>query len=159
MTKKQKVILWAGFVLYILILVWIILFHGTLETMNSAFDPDFRAVSFYLYFNGRESLLNMLIFVPFGVYVAALFDKNALCKKVWLIVAATLTFEILQYIFAVGTTDIMDIINNTVGGCIGIAAGSFVMRILRDRFYKVAVPVAAAATTGMAVFVLLFPLR
>ena len=41
-------------------------------------------------------------------------------KKVILIAAVSLLFEIIQYIFAIGGTDITDFIGNTLGGIIGV---------------------------------------
>lgn len=159
MTKMQSFVLWACFTLYMLILVWVVLFHGTLETFNSIFDPDLRSLNFYPYFNGRESLLNVLIFVPLGVYVAALFGKKAFYEQVGIVIAITLVFEIVQYIFAIGTTDIMDVIHNTVGGCLGIIVGFLSMKMLKGRFYTIAVPLAAVATVIMTGIVLFVPLR
>ena len=159
MTKAQKAILQAGYLLYLLVLVWIILFHGTLETLNSAFDPDFRAINLYPYFNGSESLLNMLIFAPVGAYVSALSGKNGVFKSLVSILATTLLFEIIQYIMAIGTTDVMDVINNTIGGIAGVVFVLFAMKLLRERFYKIATPVAALATIGVAIIALFVPLR
>lgn len=67
MAKVQRRIIIAGLIGYLLMLVWVILFHATLQTLNTAFDPIFRSINLSLYFNGRESLLNMLIFVPVGL--------------------------------------------------------------------------------------------
>lgn len=74
MTKVQRRIIIDGLIGYLLMLVWVILFHATLQTLNTAFDPIFRSINLSLYFNGRESLLNMLIFVPIGLYFGALFE-------------------------------------------------------------------------------------
>ena len=71
----------------------------------------------------------------------------------------TLVFEIVQYIFAIGTTDIMDVIHNIVGGCLGIIVGFLSMKMLKGRFYTIAVPLAAVATVIMTGIVLFVPLR
>lgn len=159
MTRKQNLVLKFGCIVYMLILAWVILCHGTLETFNSVFDPDFRSLNFYLYFNGMESILNMLIFVPLGLYLSVLFEKSALLKKVAMVVATSVLFEIVQYVFAVGATDIMDVINNTVGGCVGIAVGWSAMKLLKKRFFRIAVPLAAVGTVIMAGIAFLMPLR
>lgn len=159
MSRKQNIVLKAGYIVYLLILAWVILCHGTFETFNSVFDPDFRSLNFYFYFNGMESILNMLIFVPVGLYLSVLFEKSALFKKIAMVVAASVFFEIVQYVLAVGATDIMDVINNTVGGCVGIAVGLSAMKLLKERFFKIAVPLAAVGTAIIAVIAFLMPLR
>lgn len=145
--------------IYFLILIWVVLFHATLETLNTAFDSDFRSLNFYPYFNGGESLLNMLIFVPLGLYIEVLAEKKAIIKKALIILATTLAFETIQYIFAIGNTDIMDIINNSIGGFAGIAIGIVARKILKERFYRVALPVAVLCTVCMIAVIYFVPLR
>ena len=44
-----------------------------------------------------------------------------------------LAFEIVQYILKIGTCDLMDAINNTLGGVIGILLFLLLKRILKTR--------------------------
>ena len=159
MTKKQNTIMLANLIIYLLVLVWVILFHGTLETLNSAFDPDFRSINLYPYFNGVESLLNIFIFVPLGVYITVFFEKLTILPKVGLIAVVSLLFEIMQYILAVGCSDIMDLVNNSIGGLIGIAVCIALKRKLQENFCKIAVPVATLCSFCMTVIILFIPLR
>lgn len=159
MSKKNRAILWLNCSIYFVILIWVVLFHATLETMHSAFDPDFRSINFYPYFSGREAILNMMIFVPLGVYIEVLLSRKKLSGKLMLVAAATLLFELVQYVCAIGTTDIMDVINNCIGGFAGIAIGYGAKKLLKNRFNQVAVPAAIACTVMMAAIVLFVPLR
>ncbi len=159
MSKEQRFAFWTMLGIYFLMLVWVVLFHGTLETLNSAFDPAFRSVNFYLYFNGSESFLNMLIFVPLGLYVEVLAENKAMIQKALAVLTTTLLFEAIQYVFAIGATDVMDIINNSIGGFAGIVAGIVARKILKEHFYRVALPAAVLCTLGMIAFVCVVPLR
>lgn len=159
MTKKHNGIIIANLVVYLLILVWVVLFHATLETLNSAFDPDFRAINLYLYFNGIESILNVLIFVPLGLYFGVLLEKNSMIQKIGLVFATSLLFEITQYILAVGATDIMDLISNTIGGGVGLALCFAARKILKEHFNKVALVASVLCTLAMAAVVLFVQLR
>lgn len=159
MTKKQNGIIIANLVVYLLILVWVVLFHATLETLNSAFDPDFRVINLYLYFNGIESILNVLVFVPLGLYFGVLLDKNSMIQKVGLVAAASLLLEITQYILAVGATDIMDLISNTIGGGVGLAICFAARKVLKEHFNKVAVAASILCTLAMVAIVGFVPLR
>ena len=159
MTKKQRSFIIAGFMVYLLMLIWVVLFHGTLETFHSAFDPDFRTINIYLYFNGRESILNMMIFVPLGLYLGVLCEKQASMRKIGTVIAASLLFEMIQYIFAVGATDIMDLINNSIGGGAGLAICLWTKKLLKARFYQAA-GVSSVLCTFLILAVALFvPLR
>lgn len=51
-------------------------------------------------------------------------------KKIIPIFLTSLIVEILQYIFAVGATDITDLIGNTLGGVIGIGIFYLLIKLL-----------------------------
>lgn len=159
MSKRHYGIICLNFVLYLCVLIWVILFHGTLETLNSAFDPDLRSLNFYLYFNGRESILNMLIFVPVGLYIDILLNRKVYMWKFGAILVTTLLFEILQFIFAIGGTDIMDIINNSIGGLVGLAICHCARRILKSHFDKIVVYSSTVCTLVLCVIMLFVPIR
>ena len=117
------------FIVYIIILTWIILFKlqfdiSSLETMNLR---SINLVPFAgsLIINNRvdisEIILNVAIFVPFGIYVCMLKEEWSFIKKVIPIFITSLAFETLQYIFALGASDITDLIGNTLGGIIGLS--------------------------------------
>ncbi len=150
MTRSQKICYRVLFGIYLVICGWIILFHGTLATLDSMFDPDFRNISFYFYFSGKEALLNVLLFIPMGLYIE-LFSRSAvLIRKALTVLLISLGFEVIQYILAVGTSDMMDLINNTLGGCIGIAACMMLKHVLKERVYTILLPIAGLCTLAMA---------
>lgn len=159
MTKKQRGIIITNLVVYLLILVWVVLLHATFETLNSAFDPDFRGINLYLYFNGIESMLNVLIFVPLGLYFGVLFAENSIARKVGMVVATSLLFEITQYVLAVGTTDVMDLINNTIGGGLGLAICFAARKVLKERFNRAALTASVLCTLVVVAIMLFVPLR
>ena len=53
--------------------------------------------------------------------------------KFFLILMTSFIFEVLQYILAIGGTDITDIITNTCGGVTGIGIYWSAIRIFRSR--------------------------
>ncbi len=67
-----------------------------------------------------EMILNVVIFVPLGIYAGMLFTKWAFAKKIFFFFLISLLFEGLQFILRVGAFDVTDIINNTLGGFIGL---------------------------------------
>ena len=75
----------------------------------------------------------MLIFIPFGIYITMLKSNWSFIKKIIPIFLTSLIVEILQYIFAVGATDITDLIGNTLGGVIGIGIFYLLIKLLKTK--------------------------
>ncbi|HCH9115897.1 TPA: VanZ family protein, partial [Salmonella enterica] len=48
------------------------------------------------------------------------FKEIGFLPKFAFVLVLSLTFEIIQFIFAIGATDITDVITNTVGGFLGL---------------------------------------
>lgn len=112
-------------IIYSVVLFWIIVLKLNISfsykgTQNVNFIP-FREPLLY---NGRidynEIFLNILIFVPLGLYVGILFKKLSLAQKMFSFFMVSLCCEVCQYILKIGAFDITDIINNTFGGIIGL---------------------------------------
>jgi glycopeptide antibiotics resistance protein len=73
-------------------------------------------------FHFNEVLYNTIVFIPAGFYFTVMGKKKFLSGIV-LSALLSLSFETLQWIFALGASDITDLIMNTVGGAIG--AGTY----------------------------------
>lgn len=144
------------FAVYFVILTWIILFKmGTsIETL-----PHIRNVNLIPYgqsaiVNGRidmsEIIYNGVAFIPVGIYVAMLGRNWSFGKKILPAVGISLLYEILQYVFAIGSTDITDLINNTIGGIFGILITMLFSMMLKERAYKVLNILAIIGTVLLA---------
>ncbi|MEI3607434.1 VanZ family protein [Pseudogracilibacillus sp. SE30717A] len=113
-------------VVYLLALIWIILFKMVFSLQELPHIREINLIPFAgsVIINNQidfdEIINNILIFIPFGVYVSMLKPDWAFLKKVAPISIVSLLFEVLQFIFAIGATDITDFIGNTLGGIIGI---------------------------------------
>ena len=67
----------------------------------------------------KNTVLNILLFVPLGILLSAIWEEYASLKKVFLIgLGFSLMIEILQ-IFTFRLTDIDDLLTNTVGAILG----------------------------------------
>ena len=86
--------------------------------------------AYYLYFSGQQSeamrscLMNMILFVPLGLFAGELLPKKwALWKRVLLITAIGCAFSIFieyqQYALQCGEAEVDDVINNTIGALVG----------------------------------------
>ncbi len=63
---------------------------------------------------------NIIMFIPLGLYLANYLKGAKWGKVVAGIVGASLSIEVLQYVFKRGASDIDDLILNTAGGLIGV---------------------------------------
>jgi glycopeptide antibiotics resistance protein len=131
--KSSKLIL-ALFGIYILILAWAVLWKigvpyigsGTLRIINlipfwGSERGTFNTIS--------ETCSNIVIFVPFGLYISLLAPKWNFIKRITPIFLTSFAFEALQYILAVGRSDVTDLIVNTAGGIVGIAVYALLSRL------------------------------
>lgn len=137
MTRAKKMTL-GLLVIYAAVLLWILLFKlgvefSYMEKRYVNFIP-FTAPQMH---NGNidyaEMILNMLIFVPLGIYASVLFKQMSFGKKVVLFFLTSLIFETIQFIFKIGAFDITDIITNTTGGIIGLMFYKVIEAFCTDR--------------------------
>jgi len=82
-------------------------------------------------------------------------SKWPFVKKVLAIVVLTLAFEIAQFIFVIGRTDITDVLSNTLGGVIGIGIYSLSFKFMKGKTNKVINVLAAVLTIFALLFVAL----
>lgn len=118
----------ALFFVYLLFLLWAILWK-----FNAPFvgDGTLRIVNL-IPFGGNsypEMRFNLLIFVPFGLFVSMLAPWRAWFWRVLSGLVASAALETGQYILAIGYSDITDVMMNALGGVVGIAAFSVISKL------------------------------
>lgn len=141
--KKEQRITTVLLTIYLIILTWIILLKMQVTTEML---PSIRNINLIPYgqsviVNGRidftEIINNAIAFIPVGVYVAMLKPEWSFIKKVLPSVGISLIYEVLQYVFAIGATDITDVINNTIGGIVGVCIAALCFTMFKEKAYKV----------------------
>lgn len=140
---------------YLAFVVWVIL----LKLSTSPADlPHLRNINLIPYgdsgiINGqldvRELVENILIFVPFGVYAGMLVGEKSWWKVILAGAGFSLLLETLQYVFAIGASDITDVINNTLGAVLGVLLWKGFHRIAGERSWLIVQIVAGIGTVGM----------
>jgi len=122
-TNKLTTVL---FIIYLIVLFWIIVFKFNLRLPPLRNMRNINLIPFSqpLILNGKiafgEIIMNVVIFVPLGMYAGILFKRWITLKKLFLFFLISLICEVLQYILNIGASDITDIINNTLCGLIGL---------------------------------------
>ena len=109
------------FFIYVTAILWIIVFKFDVPFSRLGYMRSINLIPFNesLVINGKldfgEIIMNVLIFIPLGIYSDILFRKWTNGKKIFLFFFISLIFEVLQFILGVGASDITDVINNTLG--------------------------------------------
>lgn len=155
--KNSKKLTMGLFVIYFLILTWIILFK--METDLSLLqNMNFRSINLIpfsasLEINGKidvsEIILNIIAFIPFGMYFSMMNSRWKFMQKTLLFFGVSLFYEIMQYILAIGGSDITDLITNTLGGVTGLGIYFLCSKLLGKNTIKVINILATVGTVCM----------
>lgn len=115
-------------VLYVVVLLWLVLFKLKVHIF-SVFHHHYRSLNLIPFaapsmVHGEigygEMVYNCLFFIPFGLLLNVNFKQIKFLPKLAFILVFSISVEVVQYIFAIGATDITDVIMNTLGGFIGL---------------------------------------
>nr|WP_063856925.1 glycopeptide resistance protein VanZ-A [Niallia circulans]CAB61225.1 VayZ protein [Niallia circulans] len=118
----EKILSRGLLALYLVTLIWLVLFKLQYNIL-SVFHYHQRSLNlipFAAHGSLREMIDNIIIFIPFGLLLNVNFKKVGFLLKFAFILVLSLTFELIQFIFAIGATDMTDVITNTVGGFLGL---------------------------------------
>ncbi|MFL6467515.1 MAG: VanZ family protein [Pyrinomonadaceae bacterium] len=121
---------------YLFILVWLVLFKFSYDPVAVIRDFQTRNLNLIPFTRTRngEMISNVVAFIPFGVMLGVNFKQVVFTYKITVILAFSLAVEIIQYALAIGVADITDIIMNTLGGFIGLAAYNAVSEHTNDGY-------------------------
>lgn len=153
---RTKAVLFALLSVYLLLLVGVILFKlpfystagDTARVINliplaGSFDDEGALI-------WGEIASNTLLFVPFGIYLGML-THWTLRRQVLAIAGLSLGFELAQYLFALGVTDVTDLIDNTLGGVVGIGIAVALTRLFGAAATRIVTVLAALLTVLVVV--------
>lgn len=149
----------AFFAVYLAMLAWIILWKLEIPWVGAGPPRPIKLVPFAATRwsdanTPLEVLVNLLLFVPFGLYLGLLAPSRR--RRHWWLVAAaaagsSLLLETAQYALAVGKADTTDLIVNTAGALFGF----WLLAPLRRRFGRRAdAAILRACVIGTALVVL-----
>ncbi|WP_345800309.1 VanZ family protein [Microbacterium sp. AZCO] len=160
----RRGILILAFVVYLMLLAWVVLWK--LETPwigEAALLPrPLKLVPFVARGDAGASapievVINLVIFVPFGLFVGALAPTWAWWKAGAVFLGASLVLETAQHLISTGSFDTTDLIVNTAGGLLGTAVVAALRRRHSDRasalIGRVCVILTAVAVVAVVAFV------
>ena len=153
---------WVLFAGYLVLLVWTILFKFGMAAPQFGAGVYRMPVNFIpfgapMLSGGRidwdEMLFNVFAFLPLGLFLSIL----AIPRRAWLRVLIGLlvsaAFEALQYVFALGSCDVTDVILNTAGTALGVGLYYLLIKLLKGKTETV---VDIVITAGAALLLTLY---
>lgn len=165
---KSKKLTFILFYLYLFLLSWCILFkfETQLQFIN-CFQQE-RVVNWVPFtqpviVNGdivfAEMGFNLLFFIPFGVCLPILAPNWTYKKIVSLGLLLSLLYETLQFILAIGISDVTDLLFNTLGVCCGILLYQLINNLFNNRITvlinTIGILFVAIPTIGLLTLVIL----
>lgn len=135
--RKQSILHVAGVFLFCYYLFGILTVTGIGYTNTMSFRPRISLIPFLDMISGPiDTILNVVLFVPFGFFLPLLYKKYHHIKPVVLTgFLFSLSIEIVQ-MFGWGSSDINDLITNTVGTCLGYFAYYLLSKVLPNSLKK-----------------------
>lgn len=154
------------FLVYLIVLTWIILFKMGFSIQELGHFRGINLIPFHgsAIVNNKidfsEIYANVLVFVPFGLYISMLKSNWPFLKKVLPIAGVSLLYEVFQFILVIGASDITDFIGNTLGGIIGIGIYFVIRKMFKteNQINKVLNIIALIATICILTFLLFLTL-
>lgn len=130
--KQMKAHIIASFIFYYY-LIGILTMTGIGKLQ--AFEPRIVMIPFLDMISGPiDTILNVILFVPFGFMLPWLWKKYSRISSVVLTgFLFSLSIEIVQT-FGRGTTDINDLITNTIGTCLGYGIYKLLSKLISQKF-------------------------
>ena len=142
--KLFKVLSISIFIIYLLLVIWVIVFkcnrmfavtqgyYGLSQmTLMERLLREINPIGFYIDppiesqvpFYALDDILNVLIFIPFGLYISYFSKKYKVLKAVIFAFFISLFFEVFQLFSLLGGGSTKDLITNTFGSLIGAIIG------------------------------------
>ncbi len=158
MESKLKILSRTVLTVYLLVLLWLVLFKFSAHPFSVLSNYQRRSLNLIPFAgtshgNSYQIVENVIAFIPFGLLLSINFKLTDFWRNLTYIFAFSIAVEIVQYIFAIGSTDITDVITNTVGGLIGLllydAANKHIQSEKLDQF------IVVTGTVLLILFILL----
>lgn len=159
--KKEQKITFVLLIIYLIILTWIILLKTQFSFSALGHYRSVNLIPFAgsVVINGKtdmdEIVNNFIVFIPVGLYLGMLMPKASTVRKIAPIFGLSLFYEVIQFIFAIGASDITDLIMNTLGGTAGVFLVFLISKLLKDNTVKVLNIAAIICTVAITAFMAL----
>ena len=104
----------------------------------------------------QNVLGNILIFIPFGIYLQIFLKNKGVLRSFLICLGTSVSVEVVQFVSGRGFADVDDLILNGLGGIFGILGFKLLLRILGDGERVRRVVSVGSIVVGGAVFLVYF---
>lgn len=156
---KSKKFTLGLLIFYLIALTWIIIFKLQFSLENLPHIRNINLIPFAesVIVNGKmdlsEIIQNALAFIPFGLFIHVLWEQKSLLKQFIPIISTSLLFEVIQFTFAIGASDISDIISNSLGGIMGIIIAVAISEVTRKNWIKLINIISLIGASTLTLFI------
>lgn len=135
--RKQSLFHIIAVFLFCYYLFGILTVTGIGYTSKIRFCPNISLIPFIGMITGPiDTMLNIILFVPLGFFLPLLYEKYNKIKSVVLTgFLFSLSIEIIQ-MFDWGSSDINDLMTNTIGACLGYLIYYLLSKVMPDNLRK-----------------------
>jgi glycopeptide antibiotics resistance protein len=139
------------FVVYLVLLTWIVLWKLEPPYVGEGELRHIKLVPFAPTAEDGASepfevIANVVLFLPFGLYLALLAPSWHWWKLAGVVAGSSLLLEVTQWVLSIGSCDITDLIVNTAGSLAGLGLTMMARRRLQDRTGPVMTVVCSIVT-------------
>ncbi|GAA5206446.1 VanZ family protein [Microbacterium kyungheense] len=163
-TALRRSILILAFAVYLALLAWVVLWKLEVPWIGDAarLVRPIKLVPFVPSGDAGastpiEMLINLVLFLPFGLFLGALAPSWTWVKAGAAALGASLVLETVQHLISTGSFDTTDLIVNTDGALIGWGVFALVRRAAGERtsvvMSRVCIAVSALALVAATAFV------
>jgi glycopeptide antibiotics resistance protein len=154
-----KVLSRVLFTLYLLTLLWLVLFKISYDISAILADYQTRSLNLIPFVTWgqtgvSETVSNLITFIPFGLLLGMNFKSAATWRLLLIVLGFSVVVETLQFVLAIGTTDITDVVTNTIGGLVGLAVYRLASKLICAKILDGVITVI-----GLILFVVFLLLR
>ena len=166
--KVEIAVIGAVFVLYAAFALKVLLFARVPGSERAVNVVPFASIADYVSSSASETRRfafaevagNIALFVPLGFYLALTRRGSGLGQRVGVIAAVSVCVEVLQYVLAVGVSDMDDVILNAVGGLVGLLVYRLARWIVRQPSHlRTTVALLSLVVAGPVLGFLMFVVR
>jgi glycopeptide antibiotics resistance protein len=161
--RRSRGILILAFAIYLVLLAWVVLFKLEVPWIGDAagLARPIKWVPFVPSGDAgasapAELLINLVLFVPFGLFVGALAPNWTWWRSGLAALGASLVLETVQHLISTGSFDTTDLIVNTAGALVGWAIFVLVRRAAGRRSPTVMTRLCVIVSTLALVAVVAF---
>ena len=152
-STKQRRVAQIVFGVYLALLTWLVLFKFS---TNLSQLPSVRSINWIPFYYDLETnthrlevFYNIIVFVPLGVYLHIFREKWKFTSKCLAVCCTSLLFELIQFVFAIGASDVTDLIGNSFGGLIGILFCMILCKLMPRKFVSLVNGLGAMIEIGL----------